>query len=124
MSIFNDNIFMLQKQPYEEQERKRFMSKKVMEMVIFQTQEGVKEEQFLQLFDELNKVLESSVAGFMKRSLTKDSTQDKWVEMIWWESMEAAQQAMQKLPQVEQFQKYCSYLIEEGMMMFHLEEKA
>ena len=115
---------MLQKQPYESQERKKFMRKNVMEMVIFQTQNGVKEEQFLQLFDELNKVLESSVAGFMKRSLTKDSTQDKWVEMIWWESMEAAQQAMQKLPQVEQFQKYCSYLIEEGMMMFHLEEKA
>ncbi|MDE6475856.1 MAG: antibiotic biosynthesis monooxygenase [Erysipelotrichaceae bacterium] len=100
------------------------MRKNVMEMVIFQTQNGVKEEQFLQLFDELNKVLESSVAGFMKRSLTKDSTQDKWVEMVWWESMEAAQQAMEKLPQVEQFQKYCAHLVEEGMMMFYLEEKA
>lgn len=100
------------------------MSKKVMEMVIFQTPKGVEEEQFLQSFDALNKVLESSVDGFIKRSLTKDSTQDKWVEMIWWESMEAAQLAIEKLPQVEQFQKYCSHLMEEGMMMFHLEEKS
>lgn len=98
------------------------MSKNVIEMVIFQTQKDVDEEQFLQLSYELNKVLKSSMAGFIKRLLTKDLTQDKWVEMIWWESMEAAQAALDKLPQVIEFQKYCSALIDEGTMMFHLEE--
>lgn len=60
----------------------------------------------------------------VKRSLTKDLKQDKWVEMIWWASMEAAQGALEKLPQVTEFQEYCSALADEGTMMFHLEEMA
>ncbi|XBX04009.1 hypothetical protein QMP26_26245 [Enterocloster clostridioformis] len=74
------------------------MNKNVIEMVIFQTN--------------------------IKRSLTKDLKQDKWVEMIWWESMEEAQGALEKLPQVTEFREYCSALADEGTMMFHLEEMA
>ena len=55
---------------------------------------------------------------------TKDLRQNKWVEIICWESMEAAQAALEKLPQISEFQKYCSTLIDEGTMMFHLEEMA
>ena len=46
------------------------------------------------------------------------------IEMIWWASMEAAQGALEKLPQVTEFQEYCSALADEGTMMFHLEEMA
>lgn len=44
--------------------------------------------------------------------------------MIWWESMEAAQGALEKLPKVTEFREYCSALADEGTMMFHLEEMA
>jgi len=98
------------------------MSKNVIEMVIFQTQKDVDKEQFLQLSYELNKMLKSNITGFIKRLLTKDLAQDKWVEMIWWESMEAAQAALDKLPQVVEFQKYCSALSDEETKMFYLEE--
>lgn len=100
------------------------MNKNVIEMVIFQTNQEVTAEHFLQLYHKLNKVLEKDIAGFVKRSLTKDLRQDKWVDMIWWESMEAAQRALEKLSQVSEFQEYCSALVDEGTMMFHLEEMA
>lgn len=98
------------------------MSKNVIERVIFQTQQDMDKEQFLQLSHELNKVLKSNMTGFIKRLLTKDLAQDKWVEMIWWESMEAAQAALDNLPQVVEFQKYCSVLSDEETKMFHLEK--
>ena len=100
------------------------MNKNVIEMVIFQTDQEVTEETFLRVYHRLSKVLEKDIAGFIKRSLTKDLKQDKWVEMIWWESMEAAQGALEKLPQVTEFREYCSALVDEGTMMFHLEEMA
>ena len=100
------------------------MSKNVIEMVIFQTSPEVTEEHFLRLYHKLSKVLEKDIAGFIKRSLTKDFRQNKWVEIICWESMEAAQAALEKLPQISEFQKYCFTLIDEGTMMFHLEEMA
>lgn len=100
------------------------MSKNVIEMVIFQTSPEVTEEHFLRLYHKLSKVLEKDIAGFIKRSLTKDFRQNKWVEIICWESMEAAQAALEKLPKISEFQKYCSTLIDEGTMMFHLEEMA
>lgn len=100
------------------------MNKNVIEMVIFQTNQEVTEEHFLRMYHKLNEVLEKDIAGFVKRSLTKDLKQDKWVEMIWWASMEEAQGALEKLPQVTEFQEYCSVLADEGTMMFHLEEMA
>lgn len=81
------------------------MSKNVIEMVIFQTSPEVTEEHFLRLYHKLSKVLEKDIAGFIKRSLTKDFRQNKWVEIICWESMEAAQAALEKLPQISEFQK-------------------
>ena len=58
------------------------MNKNLIEMVIFQTNQEVSTEYFLQLYQELSKVLERDIAGFVRRSLTKDLRQDKWVEMI------------------------------------------
>lgn len=98
------------------------MNRNVMEMVIFQKKDEVSEAYFLQLFHELNEALKKNAAGFMKRSLTKDTAQDKWVEMIWWESMEAAKAALETIPQMEVFKQYCATLKEEGTMMLHLEK--
>ena len=100
------------------------MKKNVIEMIIFQTKQEVTTEYLLQLYHKLNKVLERDITGFVKRSLTKDLSQDKWVEMIWWESMESAQEALEKLPKIAEFQEYCSTLADEGTKMYHLEEMA
>lgn len=100
------------------------MHKNVMEMVVFQINQEVTDEYFLQLYQKLSEVLEKDIAGFIKRSLTKDLRQNKWVEMIWWESMALAKEALEKLAQTNEFQEYCSVLVDEGTMMFHLEEIA
>lgn len=73
------------------------MNQNVIEMVIFQKRDDVSEKYFLPLFHELNEALKKNAAGFMKRSLTNDLGQDKWVEMIRWESMEAARAALEKI---------------------------
>lgn len=100
------------------------MSKKVMEMVIFQTRPETDEEQFLKTYEALNEVLKRDIEGFVSRTIMKDKKQDKWVEMIWWTSMETALAALENLPQTAEFGQYCSGISEDGMRMFHLEELA
>lgn len=100
------------------------MNRNVIELVIFETKEDITEEQFIQLFYKLNTVLQNDIPGFVKRSLTKDMAQNKWIEMIWWKSMQEAHMALEKLPQLPDFQQYCSALKDDGTLMYHLEEKA
>ncbi len=100
------------------------MDKNVIELVVFETKEDVAEEQFIQLFHKLNTILQSNISGFVKRSLTKDTAQNRWVEMIWWKSMQEAHAALEKIPQLPDFQQYCSAIKDDGTLMYHLEEKA
>lgn len=98
------------------------MNKNIIELVIFETKEDVTEEQFMQLFHKLNTVLQSDIPGFVKRSLTKDIAQKKWVEMIWWKSMQEAHAALEKISQFADFKQYCSMIENDGMVMYYLEE--
>lgn len=100
------------------------MNNNVLEMIIFQISPEVTKEQFLEKYHRLNKVLKKDFKGFIKRTVTKDKSQDKWVEMVWWDSIEIAQSALEKLSNIPEFQEYCSVLLEDGMKMFYLEEVA
>lgn len=99
------------------------MSEFVIELVIFQTTEKESEKDFLILSEKLGSLLAESIPGCLKRMLTKDSIQNKWIEIIHWESMESAENAMQLLPEYSDFQKYCACIKEDSISMFHLEEK-
>lgn len=100
------------------------MSNYVMELVMFKTKCEVQEIEFMKLFHALNKVLERKVAGFVKRSISKDAAQDTWVEMIWWDSMKSAQAALSEIPKINEFNMYCEALQEDSITMLHLEEKS
>jgi len=100
------------------------MNKTIIEMITFQIKKEVSEEHLLKVFHALNKVLQNDIDGFIKRSLIKECTGDNWVELIWWNSMDAAQAALENLPQYAEFQQYCSVMKEDGMTMIYLEEKA
>ncbi len=100
------------------------MNKKIIEVVTFQVKNDVSEEQLLKLSHAFELALKCEARGFIKRSLTKHCTQDnKWVELIWWNSMEDAQAALEKMPPTIEFQEYSSALEEEGSEIFYLEEK-
>jgi len=99
------------------------MNKNIIEVVTFQVKKGVCEVQLLELSHAFEKALKRENDGFVKRSLTKHCTQDKWVELIWWDSMESAQTALEKMPPILEFQQYSFALEEDGSEIFYLEEK-
>jgi len=99
------------------------MTKNIIEVVTFQVKKGVPEAQILELSHAFGEALKREIDGFIKRTLTKHCTQDKWVELVWWESMEAAQAALETAPQTDEFKQYCAILEEEGSEISYLEEK-
>ena len=99
------------------------MGKKIIEVVVFQSKKGVSEAQLLELSDAFGEALKREIKGFVKRTLTKNCSQDKWVELVWWDSMEDAQAALETAPKMAEFEKYCTVL-EDDSDIFYLEEKA
>ncbi len=97
--------------------------KNIIEVVTTQVKNGVSEAQLLELSHAFGKALKREADGFIKRSFTKHCTQDKWVELIWWNSMESAQAALETMPPTIEFQQFSSILEEEGSEIFYLEEK-
>ena len=61
--------------------------------------------------------------SFIKHTFTKHCTQDKWVELVWWDSMESAKVALEKMPITIEFQQYCSILEDEDSEIIYLEQK-
>ena len=97
--------------------------KNIIEVVTFQVKNGVSETQLLELSNAFGQALKRDADGFIKRSLTKHCTQDQWVELIWWNSKESAERALETMPKATEFKKYSSALEEEGSEIFYLEEK-
>lgn len=98
------------------------MNNNIIEMAVFKVQEGVTDAQVLGLSNAFIEVLKRETGGFIRRTLTKDGKQDRWVELVWWESMEAAQAALSKAPLIPEFQAYCAVMLEEGSDLVYLEE--
>lgn len=99
------------------------MENNIIEMAVFKVQEEVTDKQVIELSNAFIEVLKREMIGFIKRVITKDHKQDRWVELVWWESMEAAQTAFKKAPLIPEFQAYCSVMIEDDSDLVYLEEK-
>ena len=99
------------------------MKKNIIEVVTFQTKNNVSEEQLLKLSHAFGEALRREVDGFIKRTLTKHCTQDTWVELVWWDSMESAEVALEKVLQIKEFEQYNNILEEDGSEIFYVEEK-
>ena len=65
---------------------------KALELVVYKLGEGVSREQFLGT----NEAVSSWIAkqpGFVSRDLAYDAEGDRWVDVIWWETMDDAHAA-------------------------------
>lgn len=67
---------------------------KVLELVVFTLNEGVSREQFLGTNDAVSSWI-SEQPGFISRELSYDADGDRWIDVIWWETMENAGVAAQ-----------------------------
>jgi hypothetical protein len=65
---------------------------KVLELVVFKLNDGVSREQFLGTVGAVSTWI-SRQPGFISRELSYDAEGDRWIEVIWWKSMEDAHAA-------------------------------
>jgi hypothetical protein len=67
----------------------------VLELVVFKLSPGVTQAEFL----ESNEPVSSWIAGqpgFISRDLSYEAEGDRWVDVIWWETLEEAEAASQR----------------------------
>ncbi len=67
-------------------------ARKVLELVVFKLGEGVTREQFLATNDGVSAWIREQ-PGFLSRDLVHDAGGDRWVDVVWWETMEQAHAA-------------------------------
>ena len=90
----------------------------VVEFVSFKLNEGVSEQQFLAASDEFNAGFLSLQKGFINRKLLKN--EDTWADLVLWETMEDAMNAVKAIEQSLSAKPYCEYIDENSCNMRHL----
>jgi hypothetical protein len=92
----------------------------VIEVVIFKVQQGVLDEAFLQAANALMPDL-TNMPGFIKRELGKDQDgSEQWVDIVYWETLEQAQQAAQQMMQLPSAAPFMGMIDVESMTMMHV----
>jgi hypothetical protein len=83
------------------------MTIKVLEQVAFQPSEGVTDERFLAAVERSSLFLRT-MAGFVMRQVCKQSNSGVWLDLVYWESTEAALAAASQFnssPETEDFNR-------------------
>jgi hypothetical protein len=91
---------------------------KVLELVVHQLNEGVSGEQFLAT----NRAVSAWTGkqpGFISRDLVHDGDGDRWVDVIWWETMAQAHAASQASLTSESCQPMFGLIHMESALMLH-----
>ncbi len=68
------------------------MESKVLELVVFKLGAGVSREQFLATAEPVSAWI-AEQPGFISRELSFDAGGDRWIEVVWWRTLEEAQAA-------------------------------
>jgi hypothetical protein len=68
---------------------------KVLELVVFNLQPGASREDFLGTVDAVSSWI-AEQPGFVSRSLVEDLDGGRWIDVVWWRSMQEAHAAAQR----------------------------
>ena len=91
---------------------------KVLELVVFKLEKGVTREQFLDTVDAVSTWI-AEQPGFMSRDLSYDAEGDRWIEVIWWTTMEAARVAAELAMTSESCAPMFALIDKESTLMAH-----
>ena len=94
------------------------MESKVLELVVFELNDGVSREQFLST----NNAVSAWIAkqpGFVSRDLSYDAEGDRWIDVIWWESLENAGAAAELAMSSESCAPMFALIDMESLLMLH-----
>ena len=90
----------------------------VVELAIFKTNEGVTPEALLETAEAVSEWAKRQ-PGFISRDLTYSSESDTWIDVVWWESMEAAHAAAEVAMTSESCAPMFALIDLEGTQMLH-----
>jgi hypothetical protein len=65
---------------------------KVLELVLFKLKDGATPDDLLATVDAVTDWIKTQ-PGFVSRDLTYSAAEDQWIDVVWWESLEAAESA-------------------------------
>ena len=94
------------------------MESKVLELVVFELNEGVSREQFLSANDAVSAWI-AKQPGFVSRDLSYDAEGDRWIDVIWWESLENAGAAADLAMSSESCAPMFALIDMESLLMLH-----
>ena len=91
---------------------------KVLELVVFKLDDGVSREQFLRTNDGVSAWI-AKQPGFISRELSYDAEGDRWVDVLWWESLAEAHAAAEKAMTSESCTPMFALIDMESTLMLH-----
>ena len=91
---------------------------RVLELVVYKLNEAVSREQFLATNGPASTWL-SKQPGFVSRELVYDAEGDRWVDVVWWETVEQAQAAAELAMSSESCAPMFALIDMESMLMLH-----
>ncbi len=94
------------------------MESKVLELVVFKLGESVSREEFLGTNDAVSTWI-SKQPGFISRELSYDAEGDRWIDVLWWESMETAGAAAELATSSESCTPMFALIDMESTLMLH-----
>jgi hypothetical protein len=95
---------------------------RVLELVVFKLNPGVTREQFVATLDPVSQWI-ASQPGFVSRELSYDAEGNRWIEVIWWETMDQAGAAAERAMTSETCAPMFALLDMESTLMVHGEKE-
>ena len=91
---------------------------RTLELVVYELSEGVSREQFVATNGAVSNWI-SKQPGFISRELVYDGDGDRWVDVIWWETMEDARAAAELSQTSESCAPMFALIDIESALMLH-----
>ncbi len=91
---------------------------KVLELVVYKLNEAVSREEFLATNGPVSTWI-SKQPGLISRELVYDADGDRWVDVVWWETLEQAHAAAELALSSESCQPMFALIDMESMLMLH-----
>jgi antibiotic biosynthesis monooxygenase (ABM) superfamily enzyme len=93
-------------------------AQKVLELVVFKLAKGATPEQLLETADAVS-AWAAEQPGFISRELAYDEEGDRWIDVVWWQTMESAQAAAELAMTSESCAPMFALIDMESTMMLH-----
>jgi hypothetical protein len=93
---------------------------KVLELVVFKLKDGVTSEQLLATNDAVS-IWAQRQRGFISRELSHDVEGGRWIDIVWWQSIEAAQAAAEAAMSSASCAPMFALIDMESALMLHAE---